>query len=74
MSNALKMMNVSSKEFASCWQFVKKSTPPEELFSLLKDAGFGPRDAEISPKLEFVREVLQRYKENTKVLFWSLCV
>ena len=72
ISNGLKMMNVTSKEFAKCWQFMKKSTTDEELFCLLKDAGFGPPHAAIPPKVEFIRKVLQRYKDDTTVLFFGL--
>ena len=71
ISKALKMMNVTSEEFKNCWQFVKKNTTHEELFCLLKEARFGPRDVALAPKLDFVRKVLQRH-EDAKVCVFSL--
>ena len=70
LSKILKMTNVPSKEFAKCWEFIKKNTTHEELFCLLKD-GFSLVEAggdAASPKVDFVRKVLQRY-EDAKVLF-----
>ena len=67
LSKVLKMMNVPSKEFAKCWNFIKKNTTHEELFCLVKDAGFGPRDVALFSKVAFVRKVLQRYKDANVV-------
>ena len=59
----LKMANVTSDEFGKCWEFVENKDTDDGLFRLLYEAGFGPRCAAYSSKLDFVRKVLQRYKE-----------
>ena len=59
----LKILNVTSQEFEKSWRFVDESATDDEIFRLLKEAGFGTRPGAISPRMDFVRKVLQRYKE-----------
>ena len=74
VTNALELANVSTKEFLKCWQFVRPRTPPDEVFSWFKDAGFRQgstkvslRVPAVSLKVVFVRKILQRYKEIIEV-------
>ena len=71
VSAVLKMMNVTSQEFAECWEFITKNTSHDEIFYLLKDAGFGPSIHVTSAKLDFVRKVIQRY-HDAKVFFVTI--
>ena len=71
VSAALKMMNVTSQEFAKCWEFITKNASHDELFYLLKDAGFGSSILVTSAKLDFVRKVIQRYND-AKVFFVTI--
>ena len=64
LSKMLRMTNVTSDEFAKCWEFVKKNTTHEDIFRLLKEAGFGHRYAALFTKLNFVRKVVQRCKDE----------
>ena len=59
----LKITNVTSDEFGKCWQFTREIATDDELFRLLKEAGFGPHISARSPKFDFVRKVLQKYRE-----------
>ena len=68
----LKILNVTSQEFEKSWRFVDESATDDEIFRLLKEAGFGARSGAISPRIDFVRKVLQRYKEAK--VFLCVCM
>ena len=70
----LKILNVTSQEFEKCWRFVDDSATEDEIFGLLKEAGFGVRSGAISPRINFVRKVLQRYKEAKVFVCVCVCV
>ena len=67
-------MNVTSQEFAKCWEFMKKKTTNEELFCLFKDAEFRSPIAMTTGKLDFVRKVLQRYNDTKVCVCVCVCV
>ena len=67
ISPALKSANVSRKEFLKCWRFVRSRAAPDDVFSWLKDAGFGQgsiaKSRHRSLRVAFVRKILQQYKD-----------
>ena len=60
---AAEMEHVSTEEFRKCWLYVSDKIPAQELFRMLKDAGIGQRDSDISDQTDFVKDVLQRYQD-----------
>merc|ERR1712032_1587678 len=65
---AAEMKHVSTQEFRKCWLYVSDKIPAQELFRMLKDAGIGQRDSDISDKVNFVKIVLKHYREQVQVI------
>ena len=67
ISPALKSANVSRKEFLKCWRFVRSRAAPDDVFSWLKDAGFGQgsiaKSRRTPLRVAFVRKIIQQYKD-----------
>ena len=67
VTNALHLANISGGKFLKCWEFVRSRTPPDEVFSWFKDAGFGQgfmmKSLRTPLRVSFVRKIIQRYKD-----------
>ena len=72
MAEPLRKAHVSTEEFRKCWQYVSDKIPAQELFRMLKDAGIGQRDSDISDKVNFVKIVLKHYRVFLQISVSSL--
>ena len=67
VTDALQSANIRGRKFLKRWRFVRSRTPPDELFSWFKDAGFGQgymmQSLRTSSRVTFVRKIMQRYKD-----------
>ena len=64
---ALKRANVSADDFSKCWAFVAPALSDQELFNLLKragfgQAGFGQPDKNIDDKANFIKQIMRRFQ------------
>ena len=65
ITTIVKKANIRVDEFKKCWFYVKSRLSDDELFSLFKDSGFSPKGLqEMSSRLDFVKNVVQRYKDT----------
>ena len=67
------MAKVSSKEFKKCWKMVQPTIPDEELFYLFEKA-FDVPGNNLDGKVNFINDILRRYKAMGELVCVCECV
>ena len=66
--STLEKAKVSVNEFKKSWRYVHTQVSDNDLFSLLKDAGFGSagdKSRTVDDRVDFIKNVIQRHKDMT---------
>ena len=72
ITKALSMAKVSLKQFRKCWKMVQPMIPDEDLFCLFEKAFdvYGT----LGDKVDFIKDVLRRYKAKREPVCECACV